>query len=221
MSEDLKHRLKKSYDLIATKYNAWTIPNSHQRLNYLDKLLRLLSNRATSPISILELGCGCGIPVTQRLLDHDNFHVTANDLSTAQIDAARENLQSYAARLDLIQGDMYALNFASDSFDAVIGMYSLIHLPREEQAIILHKIAAWLKVGGYLLANFSGEATEGIVMENWLVEKGWVYWSGYGSKETVEKVRETGLQVVINQIEEDAVDASFLWLIAEKPTVNS
>lgn len=216
--ENLKQRLKESYDAIAPKYNKWTIPKSEQRLHYLDRLLDCLNVAENPRRSILELGCGGGVPVTQRLLQHERFRVVANDLSGVQIEEARRNLGSVPAeRLDLVEGDMFELSFAASSLDAVIGLYSLIHLPCAEQDAMIKKIAAWLKPGGHFLANFSEEATSGVVYEEWLDPKGWVYWSGHGAEGTVAKVREAGLEIVIGEVAKDAVDASFMWIIGRKP----
>jgi ubiquinone/menaquinone biosynthesis C-methylase UbiE len=216
--DNLKQRIKNSYDAIAPKFNAWTIPHSQQRLHYLDKLLHLLGDIQSRPVSVLELGCGCGIPVTQKLLSHDNFFVTANDLSTTQIQAARDNLQAYEDRTKLIEGDMAALTFPDATFDAVVGMYSLIHLPRAEQAELIAKISKWLKPGGCLLANFSEEVAEGVVYERWLSDEGWVYWSGWGAEQTLAEVASAGLKIVVGEILKDVVDASFIWVIARKNT---
>ncbi|KAH7096993.1 methyltransferase [Auriculariales sp. MPI-PUGE-AT-0066] len=216
---DLKQRLKDSYDSIAPKYNAWTIPNSQQRLQYLTQLLDLLPP-GDSELNLLELGCGCGVPVTQKLLEHGpKVQVTANDISTAQVAAARENLASVPGvgeRLILVEGDMMALEVAEGSLHAVIAMYSIIHLPRDEQVVLLGKIARWLKPGGFLLANFSDESTEGVVYEGWMGEKGWVFWSGYGADGTRGKIEETGLEVVLGEVAQDAVKSSFLWVIAKR-----
>jgi SAM-dependent methyltransferase len=221
--EDLKVRLKASYDAIAPKYNEWTIPHSTHRLNYLNKILHLLPLADPSQsVNVLELGCGCGLPVTQKLLSYPNISVTANDLSSTQVDLARSNLlgdpvdNATAARLVLNEGDMTALSFPEASLDAVLAFYSIIHLPRTEQEELLKKVAGWLKPGGYLLANFAVEEIEGLVMDQWLDEKGWMYWSSWGEKGTVELTKRLGLEVVTGQVEEDAVDASFLWMIAKK-----
>lgn len=86
---------------------------------------------------------------------------------------------------------MAALSFPDGSFDAVLGFYSIIHLPCAEQTELLQKIARWLKPGGYLLANFAAEEMESLAIE-------------------------VGLEVVVANVEHDIVDASFLWLIAKK-----
>ncbi|RYP46244.1 hypothetical protein DL768_007511 [Monosporascus sp. mg162] len=220
--EDLKARLKASYDAIAPKYNEWAIANSAQRLKYLDRLLALIPlSDQSQKLHILELGCGCGIPVTQKLLSHPNVVVTANDLSGAQISIAKGNLrhnhsEDVSNRLVFEEGDMAALSFQDGSLDAVIGLYSIIHLPRVEQAELIGKIAAWLKPGGYLLANFAEEELESFVMDSWLDEKGWMFWSGWGRESTVELLRQVGLRVVVEEVVRDVGDAAFLWVIAAK-----
>ncbi|KAI9677231.1 MAG: hypothetical protein M1822_008180 [Bathelium mastoideum] len=226
---DLKTRLKASYDAIAPKYNKWTIPHSSTRLRYLDQLLSYLPTTTTSssspptPVSVLEIGCGCGVPTTQKLLSYPNFSVTANDLSSAQIALARASLLpddppgAAHGRLTLLEGDMLALDFAPASFDAVVGMYSIIHLPRAEQVEMLRKIEGWLKPGGWVLANFAAEEVAGAEKKDWLgEEKGWMFWSGWGSEGTLEKVKEVGLEVVVEDTVEDVVDAKFLWILARK-----
>lgn len=221
---DLKSRLKASYDAIASGYNEWTIPHSSTRLRYLDQLLECLPTTiSSSPVSVLELGCGSGVPVTQKLLSYPNFSVTANDLSSTQLALARTSLLpdppgSAHGRLTLLEGDMLALDLKPATLDAVVGMYSIIHLPRAEQVEMLRKIVAWLKPGGWMLANFSAEDSAGTEMQNWLgEEKGWMFWSGWGTEGTVNKVREAGLEVVVQETEEDVVDdAKFLWILAKK-----
>ncbi|MCJ1314206.1 hypothetical protein MMC25_007886 [Agyrium rufum] len=229
---DLKSRLKASYDAIAPRYNEWTVPHSTTRIRYLDQLLNHLPTTTTtntgtsspsSPVSVLELGCGNGAPVTQKLLSHPSFSITANDISSAQLALALASLlpdlsSPAHGRLTLLEGDMLALDFAPAIFDAVVGMYSIIHLPRAEQVEMLRKIVTWLKPGGWLLANFGAEEVAGIETQHWLKEeKGWMFWSGWGSEGTVEKVREVGLEVVVRDTVEDVVDGMFfLWILARK-----
>ncbi|KAF6823059.1 methyltransferase domain-containing protein [Colletotrichum plurivorum] len=220
VGDDLKTRQKESYDVIASAYNDWTLQHSTLRLEYLEKLLEQLLVKkplAGQKSAILELGCGCGLPVTDRLLTTPDVFVTANDLSSTQVQLARENLAKHGAdRLDLREGDMMALEFADGSFDAVVAMYSVIHLPRDEQSEMIRRMARWLKPGGLLLANFSAEAMDGLVMDKWLHEKGWMYWSGWGAEGTLEKLKEAGLEVLVRDEVNDETDAEFLWVMAQK-----
>ncbi|OAA59902.1 stomatin family protein [Niveomyces insectorum RCEF 264] len=237
---NLKARLKAAYDAIAPTYNAWTIDHSPKRLEYVDRLIGLLrpvnSGDPVRPLRVLELGCGAGLPVTARLLTAlAPVHVVANDLSSTQLQLAREALGIHGEKVvvdkdsgstvDWIEGDMMALypddgpDRADATLDAVFGFYSIIHLPRDEQAILLTRIARWLRPGGYLLANFSAEDVPGVVIENWLREKeGWMFWSGWGADGIEARIRETGMAVVQSRVETDDVDgARFLWMVAQKP----
>lgn len=218
--EDLKTRLKESYDAIATAYNDWTLQQTTIRLEYLEKLTeKLLVAKSLSGLTshVLELGCGCGLPVTDELLTNPDVFVTANDLSSTQIKLAKENLAKHGTdRITFIEGDMMALEFSEGSFDAILGMYSVIHLPRDEQSEMIRRMAKWLKPGGLLLVNFSAETMPGLVMDKWLHEKGWMYWSGWGSDETLDKIKEAGLEVILNDVVKDEVDAAFLWVLAKK-----
>lgn len=213
--EDLKARLKASYDAIAPEYNAWTVKNSEFRVVYLDKLLPLLPKENAT---VLELGCGAGVPVIERLLATPGIAaVTANDLSSAQIALGKEKLGT--DRITWVESDMMSLDFPAASFDAVLGFYSVIHLPREEQTQLLAKIVEWLKPGGHILINFSAEAMDAAINEKWLHEKGWMFWSGWGADTSLEQVRKAGLEVVVGEVTKDHVDASFLWVIAKKSVV--
>lgn len=217
---DIKARLKDSYDTIADVYNDWTKQQFSYRLTYLEKLLALPPFNQTPDevpaANILELGCGAGIPGTAALLAHGSgVHVIANDISSVQIARGKEKLGS--ERVTWLEGDMMKLEFQDATFDAVVGFYSLIHLPRDEQVVMLGRIVRWLKPGGYLLANFSSREMESTVNDNWLADKGWMFWSGWGTEGTLEKAKEAGLEVLEADVVQDNVDGSFLWLIARVP----
>ncbi|KAM7194460.1 Demethylrebeccamycin-D-glucose O-methyltransferase [Naviculisporaceae sp. PSN 640] len=254
--DEIKSRLKASYDAIAPKYNSWTTDHSTLRNKYLDKLLGyVLPTRGTdnavpghdkaqaTPLKgkiyrVLELGCGAGVPVTERLANFDfekegygpggAFRIVANDLSSTQVELGMGKLgesdSGYPGnRIEWIQGDMTKLNFPDESFDAVIAMYSLIHLPREEQEIMIRRIARWLKrPRGIMLLNFGDEASECEVIERWLGDdRGWMYWSAWGADKTMEIIKEenNGLEVLVDEVVseiEEGVDVSFLWVIARR-----
>lgn len=219
---DLKDRMKASYDAIAVPYNeAFASENDSVRRNYLSQLLQLLPQVAPEKACVLELGCGAGIPGTKTLLEtkRPEIHVLANDLSSTQIDLARQRLGNFeeAGKLELRQGDMMDLEFDPASLDAVVAFYSIIHLPRTEQTELMRKIAKWLKPGGLLLANFSRDEIPYLVDPTWLgQEKGWTYWSGWGEVGSVKMVEEAGLSIVVKEVvEKTDNDASFLWVIAK------
>ncbi|CAI6325184.1 unnamed protein product [Periconia digitata] len=219
---DLKSRMQATYDTIAVAYNdALADENDQIRRKYTSQLIDLLQQSSIKEASILELGCGAGVPGTSTLLESQNpeIHVIGNDFSSGQLDLAHQRLQSFedAGQLELRQGDMMALDFPPASFDAVVGFYSIIHLPRAEQTELLGRIVKWLKPGGYLLANFSKEEFSNRVNTQWLGQKkGWAYWSGWGEEGSAKMVEEAGLTIVVREISDCENDAMFLWIIAKK-----
>ncbi|QDS77777.1 hypothetical protein FKW77_005283 [Venturia effusa] len=213
---DMKARLKASYDAMATEYNEWTTGHFAIRLEYLDKLVAKILERE-GPQSVLELGCGCGLPVSEKLLSYPEISVTANDLSSTQIALAKENLKKAGDHVTFLEGDMTKLDLEAGSFDAVVAFYSIIHLPKYEQVTLLASIAKWLKPGGYLLANFSAQESDGEELEKWLADEGWMFWAGWGREGTVEKVKAAGLAIVLEEVKEDVVDSTnFVWVMAKK-----
>lgn len=152
-----------------------------------------------------------------------NVHVTANDISSTQLALAAQNLPS--DKVIFVQGDMMTLDFPPDSFSAVVATYSLIHLPRDEQATILHRISRWLKPGGWLLANFGAKENGGSTKSEWLgerVEGGCMFWSTWGSERTCGILEEKGFRIkikdVVNEAEKEGrVDeVLFMWVVAER-----
>ena len=66
--------------------------------------------------------------------------------------------------------------------------------------------------------NFAAEAVVGSEIRKWLGEgKGWMFWSDWRSEETVEGMREVGLEVVVQEMGEDLIDnVKFLWILARE-----
>ncbi|KAF2628872.1 S-adenosyl-L-methionine-dependent methyltransferase [Macroventuria anomochaeta] len=218
--DNVKARLKSSYDAIADTYNAnFTKPDDPVRLHYLNLLLSRLKANNDYSASVLELGCGAGVPATKHLLEVERpvIHVTGNDLSTSQLDLARKNLAEYDDHLTLVEGDMMALSFPEQTLDAVTGFYSIIHLPREEQTQLVRNIGSWLKPDGLLLANFAVDDSDGHVEEQWLGEdKGWMYWSAFGEEGSVKMLEDAGLEILVRETKQVEGDANFVWLLAKK-----
>ncbi|KAJ5739657.1 Methyltransferase type 11 [Penicillium manginii] len=228
----IKENIRKAYNEIADTYLEWTTRSHPVRLSHLNALLKAMdfeSDSTPTPgpdsnsINILELGCGAGVPCTQVLAARANTTVTANDISDTQIALAKTRLP---ANTTLIQGDMMALSFEDGSFDAVIAMYSIIHLPRTEQTELLRRIGRWLKVGGRFLGNFSEAGFEGSVKRDWLGgSEGEMYWSGWGREEIGRILREEGFQIEVDEVVVDVEvdcdggvgrDVPFNWIRARK-----
>lgn len=221
-SHRIKDDIKKAYDDIAGVYLNWTQPSHKTRLFYLEIMLRSLdSAKGNRQINVLELGCGAGVPCTQLLASREYISVTANDISDTQIAMAKERLPR---SVKLIQGDMMELEFGQEQFDAVLAMYSIFHLPRNEQTTILRRIFEWLKPGGQLLANFADTGFASLSNQSWLGgTKGAMHWSSWGRDETRRILKDIGFvmeidEVVVDSEEENGVSQSvaFHWILAKK-----
>lgn len=84
---------------------------------------------------------------------------------------ARENLPAAT----LVHADVISVSFPPNSFDVVVAVYSLLHLKKEEQELILSRIVTWLKPGGWLACNFPAmtftDSTHGGAVNEWLGAK--------------------------------------------------
>ena len=107
------------------------------------ELAALLPAAAT----VLDLGCGAGVPATRELASC-GLRVVGVDFSAVQLGRARRLVP--AARL--VRADMTALHLRPASLDAVVSFYALIHVPLADQLALFPRIRDWLRPGGYFLA---------------------------------------------------------------------
>lgn len=200
--------VQEGYDTIAARYCTWAqTVRVAERERYTTALLDALPAGA----AVLELGCGAGVPTTQRLAER--FTVTGVDLSRTQIALARQSVPS----AQFIQNDMTAMQFPPGSFDAVCAFYSITHVPREQHAALLRSIASWLRSGGMFVASFSSRGSVDTVEDDWLGAP--MFFSGYDVDENRRLVRDAGLTIESDRIETDSEfgrPAAFLWIVATK-----
>jgi SAM-dependent methyltransferase len=205
-SHDPKRIVADGYDRIAERYAAWAASvRVRERDYYTNVMLDVLPDGAT----VLELGCGAGIPTTQRLAER--FAVTGVDSSRQQIALARRNVP----RATFIHADMTALAIPPATFDAVCAFYAFGHVPREEHAALLGQIATWLRPGGLLVASFSNDGSAGEIEDDWLGAP--MYFSGYDAETNARLVRDAGLQIVTARpetAEEFGRPTTFFWIVA-------
>ncbi|KAL1870786.1 hypothetical protein VTK73DRAFT_2510 [Phialemonium thermophilum] len=214
MSDTPEVIVEYAYDHISEWYLKWVESQKSPRERYTKRLLEQLP---PSP-SILELGCGPGVPVLKYLLDQ-GAQVVANDISTKQVEMAKARCPE--ARL--IAGDMTTLTFQPGSFDGAISFYTLFHLPRSKLRDMLVKIHGWLKPGGIFVFNLATVDEEEIHGE--MLGYG-MFWSSYDAEGNQALLRDVGfdlLQVEVlqagdGQLEEDDpdFDAEFMWVMARK-----
>lgn len=127
-------------------YTKTTISRDRLRRCLGDVLWKQLSGDGV--MHILETGCGAG-RFTEVLLDLPGAYVTSVDLSSA-VDANSINCPQ-SNRHRIIQCDINALPFCSESFDIVLCLGVIQHTPDPEETII--NLYDQTKPGGWLVID--------------------------------------------------------------------
>lgn len=200
--------VRDGYDAIAVRHLAWISKiKGDPRERFLSELITRLPRTA----SVLDLGCGAGVPATERLAR--DFDVTAVDISEAQLRLARERIPAAT----FLRADLLDLEFESERFDAICALYAISHVPRDNHAPLLQRIAGWLKPGGWFLASMGARGCPDTT-ERWLGVE--MFFSSYDAATNRRLVAESGLDVEIDEIVsmvEPEGDATFLWILARRP----
>ncbi|MFF5112087.1 amino acid adenylation domain-containing protein [Streptosporangium sp. NPDC000509] len=205
---DIKDIVREGWDDIADRYAAFQSEFSDgPRMTWTGHLLGMLPDEDAA---VLELGVGGGHESSRRLAEaHD---LTAVDISAEQLRLAAKTLPGAT----LVQADMAQAEFPDASFDAVVSIYTLTHLPREELPALLKGIARWLKPGGLLLATLMTEDIPGAV-EEWFGST--MFFSGFPTEENLRLLREAGLAPERDEVVAQRTplgESRFLWVIARK-----
>jgi SAM-dependent methyltransferase len=203
---DPKDIVERGYDTIADRFGAWraAISGSPDE-EWLGELL----SRLAAPATVLELGCGQGI-AARRILEAGHRYLGV-DISAEQLRRARELVPD----AEFLRADLTTVSFDRESVDAVLALYVFGHLPHRELAEVVHRIAGWLRPGGYLLATFGRSGTES-VQDDWLGVP--MFFGSYTDDETLALLTDAGFAVerreVVPIVEPDEGEARFLWVLA-------
>jgi len=172
----------------------------------LDKLINLLRKGA----KILDLGCGPGIPYDKYLVKN-GFKIMGVDISQKHIDMARKNVPEG----EFIKGDISKIDFDEKSFDAIISLYSIFHIPKEEHRGLFLKIYEILKDDGLILVTMGTELSEKEEIEDFIGSK--MVWSSYSMEENIKLIKQCGFEIIHQEEEGKKGDEEHhLWILAKK-----
>ena len=166
--------------------------------------LDVLVNRLVNGASVLDIGCGAGVPVARTLAER--FSVTGVDISDSMIELARSNVP--AAKF--IRADIMSVAFAPSTFDAATAFYSIFHLPRSEHQALFRRIYYWLKPGGYLLCLLPRYNEEAYLDEFF---GSTMFWSSY----PVEYYTHTLDRIGFDLLEESVTGSGFDESVGAEP----
>jgi SAM-dependent methyltransferase len=212
MSDPRSETVRAGYDEMAGSFAAWgagVVGDPRDR--FLAEFMELLPPSG----SVLDLGCGAGVPSAQRLAER--FHVVGADISEAQIALARQNVP----QAELVRADMLDLDFPDGSFDGVAALYSIAHVPRDQHSRMFSRVMRWLRPGGIFLASLGVGDIAGWTGE-WLGVP--MFFSSHRANVSRRLLSEAGFDVVRSDVvsmHEPEGEVEFLWVICRQPASRS
>ena len=168
--------------------------------------LEQLSELLPSSGHVLDAGCGVGKP-TSEFLTKRGFNVTGVDISKKMIDLAKVNVPD--ARF--YQRNILTLDFPDSTFDGVVCVYTLWHIPRMNHPTIIRNFHRMLKDDGILVLNTGIHESEG--MSTFFGEP--MLWSTNDPKKTLEGVKELGSHIIYEGILTLGGERQY-WIFAKK-----
>ena len=202
--------VRRGYDAIAERYAEWASSFESPALRWVELLEQRLPERSR----VLDLGCGGGGPATRALAArHDVLGV---DISERQLERARRLVPE--ARF--LQANATEIDFEPESFDAVVSLFMLGHVPRARQQPLLERIFGWLAPGGRLLATLATANTDDEVEADWLGAP--MFFASYDEEWNRRALESAGFVLeearVVPFEEPGHGVVSFMWVLARKPT---
>ncbi len=173
--------VEESYDRMGEKYHS--VRNNEKFNRELEKFSELLPSAGR----VLDAGCGVGRPVSQ-FLAKKGFDVTGVDISSRMVELARENVPEAT----FIQKNIATLDFPANSFDGIICVYTLWHIPRELHSSIIENFHRLLRENGILVINTGVYESEG--MSKFFGER--MLWSTNDPKKTLEFTTTAGFDII-------------------------
>jgi len=174
----------RAYDRIAQAWRDARVAGSadFQERVLLDRLVLPLPPDA----QILDVGCGCGEPITAYLAER-GVEVVGLDGSARMLDLARRAVP----KATFVLGEMRTAD-PGGPFDAVVAWDSVFHIPRTDHRNIFTRFGSWLRPGGRLLVSLggSGEATFTSQMHGETF-----FYDGHEPSEALRIIESTGFRI--------------------------
>jgi cyclopropane fatty-acyl-phospholipid synthase-like methyltransferase len=199
--------IAQGYDQVADEYAALESADAPwPRL----KRVRAFAAHLPQGSRILDVGCGNGLPATRELaLSHE---VTGVDISEEQIARARSNVPTAT----FIRGDVRAVDLPVGAFDAIVALYLIDNIPREDYPALFRRLGELLRPNGRLL--LSAEPGEDPWQPyTWLGVP--MFINTVPTAELVQLLQEAGLSVISTELEtqlEGDRQIEYAWIIGER-----
>jgi SAM-dependent methyltransferase len=211
-SQEYVAEVAAAYDAIGDDYYRYY---RNEPSAVVEKYDRLILDGIVSGSSVLELGCGNGLPTTQKFAR--KFDVTTLDFSQKQIEKARQNVVGPR----FLDADMSTVEFPEGSFDGVVAFYSTIHLPRNSQIGLFRSIFSWLQLGDLFVGTLAKSGEEIQVEKDWFGAS--MYWSSFDAETYRKLIIESGFVIELDVVEtsddpnSETEKEIHLWMVDRRP----
>ena len=208
MRDDPKRVIERGYDEMAERFAGW-----QRRITGSDRLVWVddLIGRLPQQPDVLELGVGAGVRSSRLLAERGRL--TGVDVSREQLRRARERIPS----VTLLHADFTELALDAESFDAVVALYVLNHVPQQRLGPLLGDVARWLRPRGLFLGVFPTSDNPGWFGDFLGVE---MFFAGFAPATNRRLVEEAGLEVLRDElevtVEPEYGEARWQWLLAQR-----
>ena len=162
----------------------------------------LLADLPAAP-DVLDVGCGDGARTLANLPPGS----VGLDVSRRGLDLARETVPD----APLVHGEMSALPFGADRFDAITAYHAVFHVERDRHPDVYEGFARVLRPGGRLLTTLPGGRFE-TVRRGWM--GGRMFFSAPGRDRTLAQLREAGFDAVETTTATDPLGSSTEFALA-------
>ena len=197
---DIFKTVEKSYDKMGEAYHNFR--NNEKFNRELGKFAELLPSSG----KVLDAGCGVGLPVSLFLVKN-GFNVTGVDISQRMIDLAKENVPEGS----FYRKNILTLDFPDNSFDGIICVYTLWHIPRKNHSSIIGNFHRMLKEDGILVLNTGIHESEG--MSQFFGEP--MLWSTNDPMKTLAFIKELGFDIIFEGVLSLGGERQY-WIFAKK-----
>jgi len=175
--------------------------------HFLNKLIRLLPEGER----VLDLGCGPGAPIADYLVKK-GFDITGVDFCQRLLALAGKNVPQGK----FVEGDFSKVEFDEESFDAVISLYAIFHIPRKEHKGLFLRMRRFLKPHGLILVTLGTSGNEYGEEKNWCGAPIMI-WSTYDPDTYTEIIANVGFTILESGFEGEPTDDEYhFWLLAQK-----
>lgn len=184
MNEDLPFPgldVRAAYDEVAARY----LEGRHRFDN--SAVLAHIQARVFPPASVLDIGCGAGVPISAALVAA-GYRVQGIDISPVQIGFAEVLVPGGT----FVVKDVLAAAPGEFSVEAVVAIYSLYHVERELHGRLYTLIRSFLPPGGVFVALLAANELDGHEADFHGTR---MRWSAYAPHEEILLMERAGFRI--------------------------